>query len=129
MESRLEILWMMYIYCCVIDITNSNFQNCSQWFQQLYYFFPCTLTLLNKTSEMLIVDSSTPFLVCCQDPHSYYWPYCWQMICNYEMKKCLYSLLLVLCIFHPTSYCVFVRWAIRAYSCKQKFCLSNVEPM
>ena len=90
-----NILDDVYLLLCHKYHYNSNFQNCSQWFQQLYYFCPCVLTILNKTSKMLIVNSRTPFLVCCQDPHPYYWSYCWKIICNYEMKKCLYSLLLL----------------------------------
>ena len=83
------------VYLLLYIITTLIFKT-SQWFQQLpYYFCPCILTLLNKTSNIVILDSSIPFLVCCQDPRPYYRPYCWQMICNYEMKKCLYSLLLV----------------------------------
>ena len=38
-----NILDDVYLLLCHKYHYNSNFQNCSQWFQQLYYFCPCIL--------------------------------------------------------------------------------------
>ena len=128
LESRLEILWIMYIYCYVVNtITNSNCQNCSQWFQQLYYFLSMYSHSRIKLPKCWLSTPATQFYYGIKI-HAHInglTTGIWSASMGWK-KVCIHSCLCE-CIIDPSSYCLFVRWAIWGYSGKQKFCMSNVE--